>query len=421
MYDSYPLQNHRRKFSFQLTLFDIFAGLYIAHKLIPAVGYYMPSIVYLGIFCFLLIYAVKNTVMQRHTWQLLPLLSIPLLTCIRYVVKGNIGGVPLYVYSEAQTLMFGIIAFYILESREQESPKKWLNFIIACYVFTAITTIVGCTRFPLAARYLASVSSTTDGLYILYTKNNIGGFTFIYEMTLLTPLICYLLKEKKVNRLLGIGILTLFGATIIVSEYTTPLLLFAITLILMLMGRMTRKKLAVIFLIVLALLIFGTQWIANIFEKLAEMVGSESVSARFEYLAQTISGETVSDTMESGDRFSLYEESWNAFVDSLGLGGWGRLPIGGHNFVLDTAGNYGILGIAGLVIMYRYIYRTYLQPYRKQRLFGYTYYVMVASLILAAINPKPFLFTLIAIIPLFSEVYQAEEIGEKNEITVDRQ
>lgn len=421
MYETNDLQTYRAKPSLRISLFEILAGLYIAHKLIPAVGHYMPAIVYLGIFGLLCLYGIMTAVMRKHLQKMLPVFLLPLLACVRYVIQGATANIPIYMYSQLQMIMYGVIAFYVMENRETEPPKKWLAFILICYVFTAITTTIGCTRFPLAARYLASVESTTDGQYILYTKNNIGGFTFIYEITLLTPLISYLIKEKKINRLLGVAILVLFGVTILTAEYTTALVLFVITIPIMFFGKITKRKLTAIFVLLILFFLVGTQWIADLLQSLSERMESETVSARFEYLSQILSGNTITDTENSGDRMSLYQLSWDEFTRTLGLGNWGRAPTGGHSYLLDTIGVYGIVGVAVLIIFYRYIYRMHIKPYWKDRLFGYIYYLLIMCLLLALLNPKSFLFVLIGVLPLFAEVYQDRKTGDENEITVDGQ
>ena len=86
------------------------------------------------------------------------------------------------------------------------------------------------------------------------------------------------------------------------------------------------------------------------------------------------------------------------------FGGWFSASVGGHSYVFDTLGMFGILGVLGLVIMYRTIYKSFIYRYREEDYYPYLYYIFLLAVFMACINPKSYLFIFVCIIPLFGFV-----------------
>ncbi len=395
-----------------LTLFDCFVILYFLHKLLPVVGFYMPSVVFLGIFAVLMLSSFDGIGRSRKInimGKMLLLMMVCLLTLIEYINTRSISSFPVYMYGELQVILFGFIVLYYDNEARQHKKKYLFWFVVLCYVLTAITTIIGNIRYPMASRILA----TGDEIGVaLYTSQNIGGFTFVYELVLLIPLIIYMFKKNMINRWFAAGLVAVFGYTIIRAEYTTALLFFILSLILLFIPNLTTRKIYVLLGIFIVLFIFNVDYIAGLLRQLGQNAESEIFSTRLNELAVMLEGGDAIDSGNAGNRVELYKRSFDTFVNTSFIGRWGNRSagsIGGHSFILDTVGQYGVLGIIVIFIMYATIYNLYMKPYKKEKFYPYLFYVYLVAIVLAFLNPKTYLFMFIVVFPTF-----AKTMTEKN-------
>ncbi|MEE0945219.1 MAG: hypothetical protein U0M42_00140 [Acutalibacteraceae bacterium] len=395
------------------TLFEIFAVLYIAHKLLPVFGYYMPSVVYLGVFAATFVFGLCISTKgekQNFTLSMLPVFLTSVLACIRYVTLGNISGMFVYVYGELQIYLYGIIAVWYIVKNRPERAKFIFNFMLVCYAITGVTTYIGCIKYPQASRIMATLS-TYDSLHQLYTRNNIGGFTFIYELILIMPLLIYMIKDKKINRLLGVIGVALIGLVVIQSEYATALILYVVTLILFLIPRLTGGKVFLFVVLALLIIISLKTFIAGAFESLSNTVESETLAERFQYIADLLSGRSVDSA--DNNRMELYAKSLNTFFDTAMFGGWNNAVTSGHSFVLDIMAIYGIIGLFAIIAAYIAMYKVFIGRYKDRPYYAYLVYAYILGILMAVVNTKMNLFIFICFIPTFAFVMDNKYVKEK--------
>ena len=400
----------------RFTLIELLCGLYFMHKALPTIGFYMPSIVYLALFAGLFLLTFGGMRLTASTFgrsQFFILLLPAVLYFIRYCLKGNISGGGMYVVAELQTILYGFIVIYYFEKFDRYAIKRLFVFVIFCYCITAITTIVGCTHYPLASRVLATTESTSNEIYKLYSSMNIGGFTFVYELVLITPIVIYLIKNKAVSKIIGFGILILFAYTIVKAEYTTALIFYVLSLVLFFIPELNGKKVIGILLIGFVLSIFASGFIGNVFSAIASNMNSVTLSSRFNYIGNLLNGNEITNTMFSGNRMVLYEKSWNAFLSTFGVGGWSRDIAGGHSFLLDLMAYFGVIGIVCFIIVSRSIYFHNIKPFKHKKIYGYILWSFILTIFLAILNPKLNYYYFIFITPLFALTFENEE-DEKN-------
>ena len=113
----------------------------------------------------------------------------------------------------------------------------------------------------------------------------------------------------------------------------------------------------------------------------------------------------------SGDleaRISLYEISFKNFINNpiLGSDSYG----GGHSYILDNMGKFGLLGIIAMILMYLRIFKTFINNWRYTIFFSNICLILFIAIIFAIVNPKENLFTLTFIIPLFSVSFKNNKI-----------
>lgn len=400
---------------FNLPVFDLLVILYFLHKLLPAVGHYMPGVIYFGIFALLFMLAFNRIGIARKI-NLLGNMSLlflgALLECVRYVLTGCIMSGPMYLYGEVQILLFGL-AVLAYDTASMEYKKKYLFwFVVACYAFTAITTIIGNIRYSIPSRLLATTDSADSALYL---SQNIGSFTFVYELVLITPLFIYMFKKNKINKFLSIGLVILFGLTIIKTEYTTALLLFVLSMLLFFIPNLTNSKIFTAMIVFVALLVFNSTYIADLFRYIGQNIESEVIATRFDEIAAILSGDDIVSAGNAGTRTELYKTSFNTFVNSNFAGGWNKASAGGHSYILDTMAKFGVIGVFAIVVMYRVIYSLFIKPYKSKDFYCYLMYIYLVAIVLAFVNPKTYLFVFIAVFPSFAKAMERQEIKNKED------
>ncbi len=393
-------------------LFELLALLYIAHKLLPVLGVYMPGSVYLGNFLLVLVLACfigMNKFTARTTLQLIAVFGVSLLEFLSRLIRGPIASGFIYFYGEIQIFLYALIAIVLIYRADNRQIKSVTRMIFVFYGITAFTTFIGNNQYEGASRLMATLDNN-DPTRQLYASANIGGFALIYELVLIAPLIVYLVKKRKINMILGIGFIALLGITIFNSEYTTALLMYVLSLILFLIPKITKRKILVIVVVLAILFVFNSMYFADMFDNLSQTVESETLAARFGELADFLREGESTDDSNAANRLNLYRKSIKTFFSSGMLGAWKNSSIGGHSFVFDTMGKFGLLGVALMIIMYRIIYKMFINPYKKEDFYPYVYYTYLIAIFMAFINPKTYFFIFICIIPLFARTMVIKRI-----------
>lgn len=300
-----------------------------------------------------------------------------------------------------QTLLFWlpvILGYYFTQDTARILPS-YSKLIILAVVVTMITTIIGCIQNPNASRELATASLSAEKVRD-YENSNIGGFHFVYIVVLLYPLVILSYKLKRIRLILALIISVIVLVTIIYTEYTTALLLFIITSLLY----FTKQNLSfrgIIVLSVLAILfvfVFSSL-IQNFLVLLGDTIDSQAISERLNALSKGVTGlEQSEDT-----RLYLYQVSIIRFFENPLFGQLFNgyvVRTGGHSFVLDTLATYGLLGGTLLVIIYKYIYKRFFEPYKEREGFGYVIWVFAQSLLLSIVNTGMWLDVLCLFVPI---------------------
>lgn len=390
----------------RISLFEILAVLYIAHKVLPAVGYYMPSIVYLGVFGLSTVLLLP-LFRYKAAWTIAGMFAVSLLALISRLLDSTSSGA-LYLYGELQIYLYGIIALRVIAGGDKKACCRMFVIIMVMYLITAVTTYIGTINYPGAARMMATLSSS-DLLYRIYVKKNIGSFAFVYELVLLTPLLVYLTRSKWVKPIIGYLLIAFFGVVIVATEYGMAVMLYFASLLLLVFPKLTSKKLMILLLVLVLVFVIGAELVANVFEQLSLSVDSETLAERFLAVAETLRGEDELSSATGESRIELYTKSLESFWDTALLGKWGNGGIGGHSFVFDTMGNYGLLGIAGLIIVFFTIYKLCLKPYPGEDIFPYLLWTCLLGIILMVLNPKIYPFIFLCVLPLFGAAFKTEE------------
>ncbi len=373
---------------------------------VPFVNFHCPEIIKLGTLIALyslLLFSDKR--FWSNILYLSPIFIIDILsfTYIRiYDVEHQ--GFILSLYAFMRPMSWALYGLYAINNYSQHRARVILQWFSMFLMITAATTCFGCTVFPNASRLLATGMSEDPAMYAVFMSYNIGGFTFVYTLLLLTPLLIYAIREKVANKFFCILMLLLVLVTIISTEYTTALLFFIFSLTLFILPKkMSVLNLFAILFIVLLLYILLKPLIAAFFYQLANVVGSEQISLRLNDVAMSLSGAGVDDTMELNERVSRVEYSWQLFKENILIGT--GTNGGGHSFVADNLARYGLIGLLSEIWLFRRIYTTYIAKRKSGDAYVYFFFVLIIQLGLAIFNPILFYEPFILAMPLFYVSY----------------
>jgi hypothetical protein len=263
-----------------------------------------------------------------------------------------------------------------------------------------ITTCVGLLLFPSASRILATIASSSDETFVIYNWYNIGGFEFIYTIVLLYPVLIMAYKQKKINLFITICGTVLIYTTVLLSEYATALLLLMLSTTLFFVKKnLTKRDVFILLLIGIVVLIFCSSYLSQFLTYVGTLTGSETLSVRFTALA---GGQTGLESTDD-NRIQLYQRSLTTFLQHPLIGTFlsGGGGVGGHSYILDILGRYGLLGAALLYFMYRKIYCFFVAPFKDMPGYGFVLWTFLQAILLSVLNPGMWLNVLTLIVPIF--------------------
>lgn len=383
--------------------------LYSLRLCLPAYAHYMPAVVNVALLAFLYMAVFGGRVRLRANdfFAVIPIFSVYILSLL-YEIPSNWAT---YIYSLAQTFIYPLLGLYLIKSDDKKIVKRLFIILVIAYLVTCVTTYIGCIMYPQASRTLATLSETENvELYSLYTGMNIGSFTFVYALVLILPLLLCLVRNKMINVIIGIVALIMVVMTILVTEYATALIFMIVAFTSFIFPKKFGAKHIFLTIAIVAILFVSVKsYVGQAFQILATNLESEMLAVRFQSLSDMfLEGEkSLEGDIEA--RADVYTDSIEAFEDSPIWGGSNK-TVGGHSYILDNMGKYGIFGLVAMIIMYSTLYRLYIKPYKCQTYFGYILLSFFIAMVLAILNPKEYLTILTYIIPLFTVSYKAEKI-----------
>jgi len=256
---------------------------------------------------------------------------------------------------------------------------------------TCVTTLIGHVQYPMASRELASGTAIYDTEK--YLRANIGGYEFIYALTLLIPIVLWQIgKARGFGRIWYLAVLVLMIMCVYSSQYTLALICVAIAFLVVFIQK--NKIVAVIVTACLTLfwLANGLELLANIFYWASENVGTDYVRDRLLQVAQLLSGRSVS-TQTSDARIQHYINELKYFSQSPIFGNnfltFHKKTVSGHSLILDMLASGGVIVTSIMVVLMRQLYRVSVPAYGKKGCAAVRA-VWVMAAIVATLNPVIF-------------------------------
>ena len=381
------------------SFFGVLLAFVILYNIVPItaqlVSDYLSTYLYMALVVLVFAIVLLSGGMENLLKFLLLLLPFILYEALTFAFKTDT--TVMWGYQVLLELLPVLIGFYLLKKNPTSIPflQKVVFYLL---VITALTSFWGLLRYPLAARALASLDTSSPMLRV-YNYSNIGGYNFIYTLVLLYPILILAHKQKKIGRLPTLlGMVAIF-VLVILSEYTTALL-FVVFSSLFLIFKRTLKKWHILLIGLVSVLSFFlfASLISRLFLWLGNVIQSEVLSERLIALA----GGRASLEVSEDKRLFFYGASLEAFLKSPLYGSiFQGYSGGGHSFLLDALANAGLLGGAVVFFIYRSIYRNFFLPYHNQSTFGYAFWAFVQAILLSLVNTGAWFWVLCCFIPIF--------------------
>lgn len=382
--------------------------LYTLRLALPVWGFYMPAVVNVILLAFLYfsIFTGKIRLRAIDFLMVVPIFSVEILSLF-YDTPSNMA---VYAYSMLQTLIYPLLGLYLIKSDDSKSIRRIFYVVSLAYLVTCVTTYMGCITYPTASRALAAMLDTEDPeLYALYVSMNIGSFSFVYAIVLMLPLLIYLIRDKRINIIIGIIALFLVVCAIIITEYAIALLFMIVSFMVFFFPRNFSLKYIITTIVVVSIVFFiAKDSVGHAFETFASNVNSEILAERLNNISEILLGgeKNVEGNLEN--RIAVYTKSIEAFNASPIWGG-GEKKVGGHSFVLDNLGSYGLLGLVAMFFMYSTLYKLFYRRYKQQDFWGYILLTFGIAICFAILNPKDNLPILTLFVPIFAVAFKTEK------------
>lgn len=389
--------------------FSLVLVLYLLHTA-PALGYYTPPAVYAA--TLVLLYLSTYMVCGAKRFNRYFLLSIPIMglswLAIFYSSFQSFGVPIKELYGLAQQLIYFIVGIYIMDSKDYQMAKRVLITILLVFIATSVTTYIGDTIYPTASRDLTGLANQENSITTsLYLSMNIGGFSFIYNIVLMIPIVIGQYKNRLMVPVLAMSLLVLFYLVVEKSQFTTAFLLSVLLSPLFFIQKSFNARAAFKYM---AILFFVFLMVRAILPLLLDIfssnVSGDAVQTRLVELSDFLSGEGSGTNSDLEARQDLYSASYEAFLSSPLWGTLDKTKVGGHSYLLDAMGVYGLLGLLLYFICWRKLYRVYFKPIATRKWFGYFLMVFLLAIIMTIVNPQMNMMFLLLIIPCYILQYE---------------
>ena len=263
-----------------------------------------------------------------------------------------------WLYYEFSPFLLSLIIYkYFIRSGDWSGLKMVLRFTLIFIIITTITSIVGLLQYPMAARYLAGKLANEGNWALIdyYTKIGIAGYGFYHGLAFSIPLFIAYFKEvkaKKKERLLYLGLIVLFLGGIIMSQYTSALVIAAVGIFMAIFGSKKFKRSIFILIIIMTILvILPKDYIADSVLFTSENIRGDALKSRLLDMSVTLnesSGETETHMDRRAARIPYLLSN---FLESPF---YGSGKSSGHVYWLDILSRFGILGILPLFLLIKY-------------------------------------------------------------------
>lgn len=282
-------------------------------------------------------YLVGNNVSKCRTSYSIQAIGAAILMAIINIACGEsiFYHIQFYIF-----LSFIVIFSFLLNEQNKREYYFLIPLVMITYIIFNVTTIRELASDPHVMR---SLSRSTQGNF--YSNKGVGGYGYLYSLIMIIPVgISEARYEKGIKRIISLVFLVTSYILVFRSAYMLAMLITIImtgVYIILAMGNISRSRLAVIFLIMIAALILYNK-LDSILLRLADLTRPSMIQKKLEDIYELLYEDaSVADTSLWG----RYERYFRDFMLVISSPLWGVLrytAVGKHSAIMDTFAQYGI-------------------------------------------------------------------------------
>lgn len=268
------------------------------------------------------------------------------------------------------------------------------TMLIGILTVTTITTLIGLSTIPNAARILTSSSSSLEENTTLYNMN-IGGYDFIYGMIIFYSVLINFITLNYLNKKVKVFcfiLLLLIILMVVNSSFTIAIISLILATLLGLLSKKSSKTIIINLLIIIGVFwVFPQELIGIFLGDINNYITNEYISARIREISLYLQGYNFSGYHLS-NRVDVYLMSAHTIFNSpiYGVGPYyyiSSVGIGYHSQILDDIARYGIFGFVFFCVFF-YTFYKYVSQVWKGNQFTLNFLVPLSVFIfISLINP----------------------------------
>lgn len=321
---------------------------FAAYLVLPVINQGLPAIVRIALFLIgMIAYFTTLALTDREGLieSVTVLLLVLLFFALSYYGSFQAATLPAYLYSN---VLFWVPFLFIFNKNLTEDKafrQRMMRFVSVLFLLTAVTTVFGLLRDPMASRYLATGKTE---LYDLrsYSLQNIGGYGFVYALVLCIPIAICAHRTGKLKGYQLVLVLALFYACIFKSQYSTAIALSLAGLFAFFLGK-GHNVMRTLFIFVSGAIVLYGIW--QLLPVIIDWLTSLGKSAGFiAYRLRDTLGVIGSGGIDGLDRVQRANMSVSIFFEHPLAGNLLAIPqqeLGGHSSILDTLACMGLLSV----------------------------------------------------------------------------
>lgn len=320
-----------------------------------------------------------------------------------------------------------VMQMYWYYSEKASALYRQIWVLLLYIIFVCANSIIQLSSDPTISRKLAGASFEKASLFM-------AGYGFVYGMAFLVPVLVNvfftssrILKWRKFLLVLAFGLAI---PLLVMAQYMIAITLCVITFFLMAVFHKRRSKrfyailLLIVFILIFALQAFAPMLVRELNGLLINHPKLGTVWVKLKNILGIITFESAADTGTASDRMMYYKISWNTFalnpVIGIGNTAVSNMRIGNHSRLIDTLGEFGVLGFLCFIVSYGSNAIKHLRLSKRREIIWIVYSVYVAFLLVNTgmeMGDSVVLFYLIpALLTYSSEKREAISIKEDHKI-----
>lgn len=385
-----------------LFLFEILMAYRILCTFVPIISVWSPTIINIPVIVLLYFVFINSIGVDGIIEIVKKLFPLALLYVLNNILRSPGTGFVDVVLSLMRFYIWPVGIFLIYKYKDYTVALHLLIVFLLGMTLSMVTTYLGNLEYPGVSRTMAHLHSDGQAdLSRFYQRLNIGGFDFIYYLPFLAPLMLFIFKKvsKWWLKGLALGVLFVLALTVYEAHYTTALVLSAVSVTLLILPeKVDMKKMVFYYFILLFLLYFFASSVSLFLGQMSEKTDVGVYTERIGNISELFAGEDMSGD-DANNRVLLYQKSLNSFVNNPLIGS--TSSFGGHSFILDMLGGYGLLGLIVIIWGLSVLYKNCVRRYRGRYIYEFCIFLFVLQCTVGILNPVFSVEVFLLLIPLF--------------------